>query len=989
MTLSANSAQTFLGGVIEYEVSVAPPPEKGSPISVTIGATDLVDATGLTLDPATLSIDESGSAKGWISVASTGDITTRSPVKISITTPTDGYTFVPADKFVDVPIVAAPTQATEISIIGPSAFVTEGASADFTIMANNQTRTSDLTIQIDVKDIDNRTSADYITEDTYYVVLKSDQESVPLSIPTNDNSEAGIDGVLEATIQDGVGYTHPSATETAYVDVYDNDGTPTELSVVAVGSGDVVEGDNVEFRINRFGGSGELTIEYEILQNGGVLPADFETNTLPNLPTTISADQPNIIVRVPTVFSRTTTLADDASVTLRIKSIHEAPSAEYRIRVQSVTRTIVDKIPEITFLGMPSSVTQGHPFSFVVQADPAPTTNLPVGINIGASGADVFVGSTPSTALATNMITIPADDTAGVSITVTTVNGAGSGNETHTIAIAADTEATARYTSSATASVVLKDNSSPSESQPSVAFESYSSDQVSTTDNTPVTFKIIASHTPNPPKGVWVRVSSTGTNFITGGNVLKRQELNAGGTETDFVVAISDPNTGTNDPNGTITVELVDGDGYTLVDATASPNNHTTSATINDDLTRTVSITAPLWVVEGESVTFSLEASPVLTGTETLSVVFAVTHSGSDDYYNETTLTPSSPITLTQAENSKDITFTTHSDLPSVDANGQITIQVTAGLGYEPASAEATIVNVQDKEQIPDVSVAVLGESTITEGENAVFELTAGAPDVTTDFDATVTVSQPDGAGNFLASAADYNTTVTIDATTNKGTLSIPTLADNVYEIDGTISVTVQADPNTANPATRDYTKRILYEAVATPATITIEDNDTSGATHTVTVSAPAKVYEGQNAVFTFTATPALTGEDEIAVNYVITKTGAILADSVALTGTINIDADGPAKLPLPTTSDATAEADGSVTVEVLAYTSGGTLSYNVGAKTPGTNEPDYIASAELIDDDVDDGSLPSVTIAVVDTEDGNDDSTISEDLQVVRSRLI
>ena len=190
----------------------------------------------------------------------------------------------------------------------------------------------------------------------------------------------------------------------------------------------------------------------------------------------------------------------------------------------------------------------------------------------------------------------------------------------------------------------------------------------------------------------------------------------------------------------------------------------------------------------------------------------------------------------------------------------------------------------------------------------------------------------------------------------------------------------MQPDPNSADPAKRDYTKRILYEAVATPATITIEDNDTAGATHTVTVSAPAKVYEGQDAVFTFTATPALTGEDEIVVNYVITKTGAILADSVALTDTINIDADGPAKLPLPTTSDATAEEDGSVTLEVLAYTSGGTLSYNVGAKTPGTNDPDYVASAELIDDDVNDNSLPSVTIAVVDNQDGTDDSTITED---------
>ena len=86
-----------------------------------------------------------------------------------------------------------------------------------------------------------------------------------------------------------------------------------------------------------------------------------------------------------------------------------------------------------------------------------------------------------------------------------------------------------------------------------------------------------------------------------------------------------------------------------------------------------------------------------------------------------------------------------------------------------------------------------------------------------------------------------------------------------------------------------------------------------------------------------------------------------VTSANTPLTSHINIDKDdqnGAVVLPLPTTFDADDEPNGSVTVQVLAYTSGGTVQYNVGSGNG------FVAQAELIDDDVDDSSLPSVTIA-------------------------
>ena len=218
-------------------------------------------------------------------------------------------------------------------------------------------------------------------------------------------------------------------------------------------------------------------------------------------------------------------------------------------------------------------------------------------------------------------------------------------------------------------------------------------------------------------------------------------------------------------------------------------------------------------------------------------------------------------------------------------------------------------------------------------------------------------------ASSFLSSATDGMEPVTIDSTSNKGTLSIQTVADTADETNGTITVALTT-PSTTSNSKINY---LLAQNVA-PAVVTVEDNDDSNVTTTVSISGPtpaggdtrAKVYEGESVNFTFTANPAPTAGQEVVVNYRVDKVGSILDSSVATSGTTNIDSTGTAVLSLATTPDAEDEDDGSVTVRVLGSSSGATIPYNVGVAS------DSIVMIDLIDDD--DDALPSVTIAAVST---------------------
>ena len=878
LTLSAVNTNTFLGSTFEYMVRIEPAPAMDTSVPVTIAVSDEAGTGNLTLEPMSLSVDDSGTAKGLVHVTNSGTIATRSPIRISVTDPSANYTFVPSSKMVEVPIVAEPV-AVDVSITGPTAGVTEGTNADFTLTASNATRDTDLTIAVSVADLAGRNDSDgnlldYVQEDTLYVVLKANQESVSLSVPTKEPAGDEIDGLMVATILDGVGYDPKTDENVAYADIFDDDAPDNiRVAVNTLATPSVVEGQPITFRLNTFG---TLTADFEVRYDL-IVTGDVTTQTaLIDQPITILADRTPANVIVPTK-KLAAELGADAGIELVLRTARDFAGAKYRVTTGSRAKIGVrDEVPVLSIIDAPSFGTLGHAYRFKIKAEPAPTvelTNVPVRL-VDFSTTDIIASTDPASAGTSGTINFPANQTE-IEIVINTIDiDNPSGTEGLSFDFGTPPPGAKYEKTLAQAFPSFRSNNSPTASRPSISITPASTGLVRADLGAQAMFTITSDPLPNVAVPVKLKITETGNFIATSVNKTPTEMLSTAQTDNAFSVLTADPNSSMNDPNSDITVEILDdGDNYTLAD---SPD-HKATVTATDDLIRTISISAPRYVEEGDMVTFTLSATPEPTGTDSVSVSFSVNHTGSNDYYDESTLSTTSPVTLNDANKTRDITFTTLSGIttnPASGADGDIEIEITGGgTDYVAASDMATVVTVQDADLIPEVSIARISPATIDEGETAIFELSAGTPGASSDFKATVEVSITSGDGNFLARTPPYTVEETILAATDKGTLRIPTVADTDDENNVTISVEVQTDPNES-----DSTKPVNYTASTTPASITIEDNDVSGATTAVTISGPAKVYEGQSADFTITANPAPTGTDVVRVNYRITEVGFILS---------------------------------------------------------------------------------------------------------------
>ena len=103
---------------------------------------------------------------------------------------------------------------------------------------------------------------------------------------------------------------------------------------------------------------------------------------------------------------------------------------------------------------------------------------------------------------------------------------------------------------------------------------------------------------------------------------------------------------------------------------------------------------------------------------------------------------------------------------------------------------ELTKVKVIANEDLPTVSIMATGPTTIQEGENAVFTITAVG---TLAVDLPVTVSYDQGSSDFIMGTP--TTTPEIDSTTNSVVYTIETAADTTQESNGTITVAISEDP--------------------------------------------------------------------------------------------------------------------------------------------------------------------------------------------------
>lgn len=362
-----------------------------------------------------------------------------------------------------------------------------------------------------------------------------------------------------------------------------------------------------------------------------------------------------------------------------------------------------------------------------------------------------------------------------------------------------------------------------------------------------MTFTITASGASGVPITVNY-VSSNGT--ATAGTDYNAANSTAtiavGSTSTTFNITVAGNTIYQN--NRSFNITLSGGAGYTAAGSSLSA-----VGTINDDdLAPTLSI-SNVTVVEG-------------TGAGTTNAVFTVTASALSDMpitFDYATsdgtaiagsdyISTSGSATILAGSSTAVITVPITRD-STYEATESFNITLSGGSGYGPAgSILNAIANITDDDTAPTISI---GNVTVTEGTgagttNAVFTVTLAAV-------SGQNLSVNYATSNSTAGSADYTSTsgtLTINAGSTTGTITVPVTQDSVHENDETFTVTLSAGSG--------------YKVAGSTltATGTIEDDDDSP---TVSIANVA-LAEGNSGTsnMTFTVTASAASELPISFNY-------------------------------------------------------------------------------------------------------------------------
>ena len=381
--------------------------------------------------------------------------------------------------------------------------------------------------------------------------------------------------------------------------------------------------------------------------------------------------------------------------------------------------------------------------------------------------------------------------------------------------------------------------------------------------------------------------------------------------------------TTTGDITGTPTADSAS-TSYTI--AVTDSNGQSASYSFNIQVVKpTVSFSAATSSASEGTATHNVAVSlsPAPAAAITVDYTINGTATAGSDY---TTLTGS--VSVNSGATSVNIPVTITDD--SVDDDDE-TIILTLSAGgnfYTLGSTSVHTATITDNDDPPaDPVLTITGGTEVTEGTDASFTVNA-SPNVSGTVALSYTVAQ---TGDFVA-AGDIGTT-SVSFSGGTGTITIATVGDSTDEANGSVTVTL----NAGSGYTLSDTKT---------ASVTVNDDDVPE----LTITGGSTVTEGTAASFTVSATP--NAASEITVKYTVTQSGAFVASGDLSAQTATLSGSG-ATITVPTVSDSTDEADGSVTVTLNAgsgYTLGSTNTATVNVSdddpTPATGPTVSFAAA-------------------------------------------
>ncbi len=769
---------------------------------------------------------------------------------------------------------------------GPA--VTEGEPATFHVRVR-PVQTEDLEVPVTVWNFGKSVLAKTRIDMT--VTIPANTSQVTASVPTIDDDVDENNTYIDVTpsrtskfrLGAGKYYDDPFS---AYTRVLVKDNDPGNRPILGIHSQEpkipnfsnhtwVSEGDTVDFTIKA---DEAATVSFEVCVGvtdshggkGDFLAPQNEGRQCINFP----AGQSSVTFSVPTVDDDVAEETDDLVIYLLGGSGYFTKERLRYVRVFDNDGAAVPVVNIPEFAG----ATEGGSATFTLTALPRPTSDLTVRVRVTSRG-DYGV------ATGYRNVTIPPSGTATLS-----VDTADDSVDEPKGRVAVFLQAGDGYTvgSLAAGSVDILDNDEPSVPQVNITASAGG------TEGEAATFTLTATPAPASELVVGVTVAATGDYGVVTG--ARNVTIPTGGSAS-LTVATTDDSA--DEPNGTVTVTLNAGSGYTVGALS------TGTADILDDDEPTEPQTQTLTDDDIPPPTTCAATSTDLV--EKVRGYYELNRSRADRGHGENWLRV---LIAFGAE-----THATLQPYTSAEAQaGELAWDGWVEVREELERLEGCGGSQQKLAPPPTPVITISAGAAVTEGGDAVFTLTA-APAPASAIDVSVTVTE---TGSFAASGATGARTVTV-GTGGTATFTVATENDTTDEPDGSIKAAVGSGSG--------YTL-----GGSATASVAVSDNDDPPE---VNITASAGGTEGGSATFTLTATPPPASD--LIVGVTVASTG----DYGVVTGdrNVTIPTGGSASLAVATTDDTADEPNGTVTVTLNAGSG-----YTVGALSTGT--------ADILDDD-------------------------------------
>ena len=504
-------------------------------------------------------------------------------------------------------------------------------------------------------------------------IVAAEDQAVFTVLTTSLEAGAGGECTVAAAIAPGEGYQVGAAASASAPVTPVTPGHQPRVVTIAAGDSPVTEGETARWTLSATPApTTELTVNLNWTQSGSFLPGTRQqTVTIP-----VSGEA---TVSVDTVDDSTD--EPNGSVTLSV-----ADGSGYAVGTPSTAAvTVTDNdndndddndgpaLPVVTIRASgATSIVEGATASWTLSATPAPTTELTVNLNWTQSGSFL-----PGTRQQT--VTIPVSGEATVSVD-TVDDSTDEPNGSVTLSVADGSGYAVGTPSTAAVTVTDNDNDNDDDNDgpalPVVTIRA--SGATSIVEGATASWTLSA--TPAPTTELTVNLNWTQSGSFLPETRPQTVTIPVSGAATVSVDTVDDS---TDEPNGTVTLSVVGGSGYSV----GTSNTATVTVSDNDAGSRVATLhVTQTQVTEGENITFQIKATRAFdnNGTITVSIndsglgfVFTIDH------------------VLFAGQTSRDL-FRTVPDLAGNQADRTVRLSILVHTGYTVGSPGSATIMVID-----------------------------------------------------------------------------------------------------------------------------------------------------------------------------------------------------------------------------------------------------------------------------------------------------